>query len=249
MGFRPLQEPKEYWRTLTKKLNDAFEQVHDFAGTLSGKVQKSIEAVDGKAQLKNDLSDAEILPDLVYGVDSEGVRGFKPDIKIHQSPTPPAEPINKQLWIDTSSTPYIFKSYNASTETWDIIGAVEGAAGELHRSIDFTLSWTPEALEGEKIQHYRVVVTKNNNPETAGALIDAFSGESGDRPRFKVFSGVEMADWPAGGVHPNWDGLKARFLVPEDTEWAQGEYFKFYRPWNETDKEWGWWRYEGSIII
>ncbi len=76
---RPLTEPNEWWATLTRKINDALEALHGFAADLTGKVKNSIEAdTDGKAQLRNDLTDAEILPNLVYGTDSDNNRGWIP---------------------------------------------------------------------------------------------------------------------------------------------------------------------------
>jgi hypothetical protein len=42
-------------------------------------VDKSIEVVDDKAQLVNDLTEGELLPDLVYGTDGSSTRGYKPD--------------------------------------------------------------------------------------------------------------------------------------------------------------------------
>jgi len=71
----------ETWETLPAKLNVIFAALRGFAATLLGKVKNSIEAdEDGQAQLVNDLTDAELLPNLVYGTDSDGTRGFKTDL-------------------------------------------------------------------------------------------------------------------------------------------------------------------------
>lgn len=83
MSYRPLLEPGELWKTLTKKINDALDYLYGLAGEILG-VEKSIEKDEStsKISLVNDLTDAEILAqgkELVYGATSTGERGWKED--------------------------------------------------------------------------------------------------------------------------------------------------------------------------
>lgn len=87
-GYTPLNEYDpttksggESWWNLPAKLNVIFAYLEALANTLVGKVTKSITTdIDGKGQLVNDLADSEVIPNLVYGVDDTGVRGFKVDL-------------------------------------------------------------------------------------------------------------------------------------------------------------------------
>ncbi len=79
MAYRPLDELKETWKGFTSKLNDIFDYLHGYADNMSNRVKKSITTDDDKAQLVNDLTDAEITPNLVYGTDNDGTRGYKAD--------------------------------------------------------------------------------------------------------------------------------------------------------------------------
>lgn len=69
------------WNLLADKINAIGDYFEGLAATMSGRVKNSLEndPADGKAQLVNDLTDAEIIPNLTYGVDENGVRGFRPD--------------------------------------------------------------------------------------------------------------------------------------------------------------------------
>jgi len=80
MAFPRLSEVFELWSTLPTKINAIGDYFEAAAATLAGKVTKSVTTdEDGKAQLVNDLADGELVPDLVYGTDSEGARGWKED--------------------------------------------------------------------------------------------------------------------------------------------------------------------------
>jgi len=88
MAYRPLQKWVDehnkgkgiIWKFLVDIIDDALDFLFSLSSTNEGKVKKSITTDDdGKAQLVNDLSDAEILPNLVYGTDSNGTRGYKID--------------------------------------------------------------------------------------------------------------------------------------------------------------------------
>jgi hypothetical protein len=77
MAYRPLNEQGEIWKTLTKKINDAFEFIEGKINTIFSGGKKSItQDVDGKIQLVNDLDDSELIPESVYGVSSSGIRGW-----------------------------------------------------------------------------------------------------------------------------------------------------------------------------
>lgn len=68
------------WSAVADKINAIGDYFETLCATVIGRVTKSITTdVDGKAQLVNDLTDAELIPNLTYGVDEDGVRGFKPD--------------------------------------------------------------------------------------------------------------------------------------------------------------------------
>jgi len=88
MAYRPLQQWVDehnngrgiIWKFLVSVVDDALDFLFSLSSTNEGKVKKSITTDDdGKAQLVNDLSDSEILPELVYGTDSSGKRGYKVD--------------------------------------------------------------------------------------------------------------------------------------------------------------------------
>ncbi|OQB73321.1 MAG: hypothetical protein BWX89_01019 [candidate division TA06 bacterium ADurb.Bin131] len=88
MAYRPLQKWADehnkgrgiIWTFLVSVVDDALNFLFSLASTNENKVKKSITTdTDGKAQLVNDLSDTEILSDLVYGTDSNGTRGYKKD--------------------------------------------------------------------------------------------------------------------------------------------------------------------------
>ncbi len=132
--------------------------------------------------------------------------------------------------------------------TAEAIEALAEGTTKLHRIIDFQMLWTQEAIDGNKIQHYRVVVTEHNNITTEGRLVDVFTKDS--QAGFNYFNGVNIDVFPSGGVHPNKHGLKMRYIVPEEIEWeTEKNYHVFVQPWNETDSEWGALRYEKTILL
>jgi len=88
MEYRPLQQWSDehnkgrgiVWKFLVSVVDDALDFLFSLSSTNENKVKKSITTDDdGKAQLVNDLADSEILPELVYGTDSSGKRGYKAD--------------------------------------------------------------------------------------------------------------------------------------------------------------------------
>jgi len=83
MAYRPLTEPGEVWKVLTKKINDALEYLDSKITSIFAGANNSItQDTDGMVHLVNDLSDGELIPDSVYGVSSAGQRGW---IKIKNS--------------------------------------------------------------------------------------------------------------------------------------------------------------------
>lgn len=107
MAFPRLDEVKELWRTLPAKINAIGDYFEALAATLAGKVIKSITTDEnGKAQLVNDLADGELLPDLVYGTDSEGARGWKPDYggRIGETPVDTTAPTDGQVPVYDEAT-------------------------------------------------------------------------------------------------------------------------------------------------
>lgn len=67
------------WKDLADKINAIGDYFEVLAATMTGRVKNSVEndPDDGKAQLVNDLTEAELIPNLVYGTDEDGVRGWK----------------------------------------------------------------------------------------------------------------------------------------------------------------------------
>jgi len=78
MAYRPLNDVKESLKTLPSKINDALDYLYTLFSTNTGRVDKSITTSpeNGKIQLVNDLSDNELLPNIVYGTDDNAQRGW-----------------------------------------------------------------------------------------------------------------------------------------------------------------------------
>ena len=70
----------EYWKTLPRRLNAIFDWFQDIGLLLTDRVKNSLEVDEDQVQLVNDLPDSSLVPDLVYGTDEDGVRGWKADL-------------------------------------------------------------------------------------------------------------------------------------------------------------------------
>ena len=109
MAYRPLKEPKDWWPTLTKKINDALDYLFGLASSNENKVKKSITVdTDGKAQLVNDLDDNELVPNLVYGVDESSQRGFLRIKNVLSFTT--------NNWVSSGNSYYITFTHNLNSE-------------------------------------------------------------------------------------------------------------------------------------
>lgn len=72
------------WSEAKNQINAIGDYFETLCATVIGRVTRSITTdVDGKAQLVNDLTDAEILPNLVYGTDENGARGWKTGAQLY----------------------------------------------------------------------------------------------------------------------------------------------------------------------
>ncbi len=251
MAFRPLNEPKEYWQTLTRKLNDAFEHLAGYAEDMTGKVWKSIEVSGKKAQLKNDLSDAEILPNLVYGTDNDSVRGWRKErgVEIHglDGKTTPIDA--DVLGLEDSAASWALKKL-----TWaNVKATLKTYFDDLYNKVDIQpahISWEMEWRDGEtQFQHFHLLITTDAlpNPEGVNKVYDSESKD--DQTNWVYWNGTQWVAVTSAGVNAIYDTYLVQHTVPA-VNFARGTHYRVYkRAWNEDDSTYGDWTPLGDMQI
>ncbi len=186
----------ELWQTLPARLNAIFDWFQDIGVALVGRVKNSIEVdpADGKAQLKNDLPDSALVPNLNYGTDEDGNPGWKPDL----GGTIAGQPVDAPTPADDGRPPV----WDAAQERYvhqEVAGGAGGRALKVYGcQVDKGL--TSEELEGDL--HVQLQVSKAAD---FGAMEHDLDSET-SQANWMVFSGMTWETMlPAGFSHVGVD--------------------------------------------
>ncbi len=196
MAFRPLQKWSDehnkgkgiIWMFVVSVIDDALDYLFTLISEKRIEAKNSVTVdTDGKTQLVNDLSDAELLPNLVYGTDSNGTRGYKYDTGGH---------IGTKQVDETGLTNGYILYYDAVVDKWKTKLLPTSSQGSGRKIISLPYKLWREALGVVFTGYTDIEIQISTNMDFTN-IIKNVNSNSVNRADFSFFSATE-------GIYKGW---------------------------------------------